>query len=57
MNVGYPGRRVGVYGLMAKVEELEAMIHHLLFDVGVKPDHNRDEAAPPPRKEVAPPPR
>ncbi len=49
-------RRVGEYGLMAKVEELEAMIHHMLFDVGVKPDHNRDEVAPPPRGEVAPPP-
>lgn len=41
---------------MAKVEELEAKIHHLLFEVGVKPDHNRDEVAPPPRGEVAPPP-
>lgn len=49
-------RQVGEYGLMAKVEELEALIHHLLFDVGVKPDHNRDEDAPPPREEVAPPP-
>lgn len=49
-------RQVGQFGLLAKVEEMEALIHHLLFDLGVKPDHNRDEVAPPPRDEVAPPP-
>lgn len=49
-------RAVGQYGLLAKIEEMEALIHHLLFDVGIKPDHNRDEPAPPPRDEVAPPP-
>lgn len=50
-------RLVGPLSLAAKREEIEALIHHLMFDVGIKPDHDRDEQAPPPRGEVAPPPR
>ncbi len=53
-------RPVGSYSLLAKTEELQALIHHLMYDIGVKPDHDRDEQAPPPRAprgEVAPPPR
>ncbi len=50
-------RLVGQLSLAAKREEIEALIHHLMFDVGIKPDHDRDEVAPPPRDEVAPPPR
>ena len=50
-------RPVGSYSLAAKTEELQALIHHLMYDIGVKPDHDRDEQAPPPRREVAPPPR
>ena len=47
-------RQVGQFSLAAKTEELEALIHHLLFDIGVKPAHD-DEAAPA-RREEAPPP-
>ena len=50
-------RVVGQFSLAAKREEIEALIHHLMFDVGLKPDHDRDEPAPPPKGEVAPPPR
>lgn len=35
----------------ARMEELEALIHHLMFDLGVKPSHHEDhddEEAPPP---------
>ena len=49
-------RRVGDYSLLAKTEELQALIHHLMFDVGVKPDHDREEQAPPPAG-AAPAPR
>jgi hypothetical protein len=38
------------------MEEMEALIHHLMFDLGVTPDHDREEAAPPPEVEIAPPP-
>jgi hypothetical protein len=49
-------RYVGEVGTLAKMEEIEALIHHLMYDVGVKPDHDHDEVAPPPEDEVAPPP-
>lgn len=47
-------RQVGQFSLAAKTEELEALIHHLLFDIGVKPAHD-DEAAPAPLEEAPPP--
>jgi hypothetical protein len=54
-------RRVGQYSLAAKLEEMEALIHHLMYDVGVKPDHDQPGIAPPPGAgpdvEIAPPPR
>jgi hypothetical protein len=49
-------RQVGRHGIGSKLDEMESLIHHLMFDVGVTPDHDRDEAAPPPHDEVAPPP-
>lgn len=48
-------RQVGQLSFVAKTEELEALIHHLMFDIGVKPAHDDDEAAPPPREEAPPP--
>lgn len=33
-------RSFGRMSLPARMEEMEAVIHHLLFDLGVKPDHN-----------------
>jgi hypothetical protein len=52
-------RPVGPHGLEAKTEELQALIHHLMYDQGVKPDHdkhNNDRRDPRGRQE-APPPR
>jgi hypothetical protein len=36
-------RPVGQLGLEAKTEELQALIHHLMFNVGIKPDHDKVE--------------
>jgi hypothetical protein len=50
-------RPVGQLKLEAKTEELQALIHHLMFDVGVKPDHDKDEPdQEAPAREEAPPP-
>ena len=50
-------RPIGRLPLPAKLEELEALIHHMMYDLGVKPDHDTEgEAAPPPDREEAPPP-
>ena len=51
-------RQIGHLNLAAKTEELEAVLHHLMFDIGVKPAHDEEpeEAAPQPRED-APPPR
>lgn len=48
-------RQVGQLGLAAKSEELEALIHHLMFDIGVKPAHDGGAAAEP--REEAPTPQ
>lgn len=56
-------RRVGPLGIEAKTEELQALIHHLMYDQGIKPNHdqegpgNPDAAAGPDAREEAPPPR
>ncbi|MDZ4686106.1 MAG: hypothetical protein SH850_13645 [Planctomycetaceae bacterium] len=52
-------RPVGQLNLAAKTEEFEAVLHHLMFEVGVKPAHDdhHDEAATPREREEAPPPR
>lgn len=47
-------RQVGRLSLAAKTEELEAVIHHLMFDIGVKPVHD-DGPALAPREEAPPP--
>lgn len=51
-------RQVGVNALPEKIEGIEAVIHHLSFDVGVRPHEQPAAAAPPPvmPDEVAPPP-
>lgn len=57
-------RRVGQLGLEAKTEELQALIHHMMYDQGVKPKHDEEErvgpdapAGPAAREEAPPPPR
>ncbi len=49
-------RRVGSVSLSAKLEEMEALIHHLMFDAGIKHRERSNEEAPPPPPEEAPPP-
>ena len=51
-------RMVGNTELLAKLQGVEAIIHHLAFDVGVKPHEAVVEQAPPPvvAEEIAPPP-
>lgn len=51
-------KQVGGDGLPEKVAGLEAVLHHLCYDVGVKPHEQAVEAAPPPGgiNEDAPPP-
>lgn len=62
-------RNVGQLSLPAKMEEMEAVIHHLMFDMGVKPAHDHehgegqgpnsppDDEPPAPRKPRLPNPR
>jgi hypothetical protein len=51
-------RAIGQHGMPGKIEEMQALIHHLMFDQGVKPDHdNHDEFRNPPVRKEAPPPR
>ncbi len=49
---------IGNTDLNTKLESVEAIIHHLAFDVGVKPHEQVVEQAPPPAvtEELAPPP-
>ncbi len=55
-------RQVGPMNLAATTEEFEAVLHHLMFDLGVKPSHDEQDEEPPlpeasaPRED-APPPR
>ena len=46
-------RRVGSVSLPAKLEEMEALIHHLMIDAGIKHREQATEDAPPPA-ETAP---
>lgn len=56
-------RQVGELNLFGKTEEFEAVLHHLMYEIGVKPAHDDpNEEAPSPRdqappREDAPPPR
>ena len=52
---GAQRRQIGQFALPAKIEEMEALIHHLMFDIGVKPEHDGAEAAPPPSEQAPPP--
>jgi hypothetical protein len=45
---GAQRRQVGELSLPAKLEEMEALTHHLLFDAGGRPEHDLEEAAPRP---------
>lgn len=49
---------VGNTELLPKLQGVEAIIHHLAFDIGVKPHEQVTEDAPPPvvAEEIAPPP-
>lgn len=55
-------RRVGQLSLEGKTEELQAVLHHLLYDLGVKPDHDKhddddhDRGPGRPGRQEAPPP-
>lgn len=54
-------RQIGNLGIIDKMQQMESVIHHLLYDAGVEPQHHGDhgqEQAPPPGggPEVAPPP-
>jgi len=50
-------RQIGQSGAQTKLDAIEATLHHLMNDVGVKGTHGGPEAAPaPPAIEVAPPP-
>lgn len=47
-------RPVGEGGINGKAEVIESILHHLLFDVGVKPQHldaEEEQAPPPPGRE------
>lgn len=48
---------IGSEPLQAKASALEAILHHLCFDVGVKPHEQPQEVAPAPQVEEAPPPQ
>ncbi len=53
-------RQVGPLNLAAKTEEFEAVLHHLMYDIGVKPTHDghdEDDDHASPRREEAPAPR
>ncbi len=55
-------RQFGRLGIVDKMQNMEAVIHHLMWDIGVTPDHHDGhgaEQAPAPgaRIELAPPPR
>lgn len=53
-------RQIGNLGIIDKMSQIEALLHHLLHDVGVRPAHDGGgaEQAPPPGGgiEIAPPP-
>lgn len=51
-----PVKPIGPETLQAKAAGVEAILHHLCFDVGVKPHEQPAEVAPPPPVEEAPPP-
>jgi hypothetical protein len=58
-------RQIGHNRLPAKISEMQSLIHHLMFDLGVEPSHDRDHVAPAPgpatgptlADELPPPPR
>ena len=49
-------RRVGTASPLARLEEMEALIHHLMFDAGVKHQETATTETAPPPAEIAPPP-
>ena len=52
-------RQIGQSGLLTKIEVMESLLHHLMYDVGVQPhsDPTSEVAPPPATLEVAPPPQ
>jgi hypothetical protein len=49
-------RQIGQGGLKSKLQTVEATLHHLMYDVGVKGAHGAPDLPPPVEAEVAPPP-
>ena len=50
-------RNVGQLSLPAKMEEMEAVINYLMFDLGVKPDHGDAQGPNSPPDDEPPAPR
>lgn len=51
-----PIRPIGTGDVLEKASATEALLHHLCFDVGVKPHEAEDEQAPPPTDDDQPAP-
>jgi len=51
-------RQIGQAGIVAKLDSMEALLHHLMNDIGVKPHsaESMEQAPAPTNDEVAPPP-
>lgn len=49
-------RQIGFGGMNEKTSEMEAVLHHLCYDVGVKPEHGAEAPPAASSDEVAPPP-
>lgn len=51
-------RQIGQLGIIDKMQQMESLIHHLLHDVGVRPQHDggNEQAPSPGGREEAPPP-
>ena len=53
----HPTRQVGSGGLKEKLIGTESLAHHVMYDAGVKSQHDEREEAPPPPSNDAPAPR
>jgi hypothetical protein len=50
-------RQIGSLGIIEKTDQLESIIHHLLYDVGIEPQHDGPHVTTPGVREEAPPPQ
>ncbi|MBY0587212.1 hypothetical protein K2X85_08550 [bacterium] len=49
-------RQIGDLGIVEKAGQMESVIHHLLYDAGIEPDHAPNTTSPNSGREEAPPP-